>query len=193
MICIYLWFLGLNVYAWNKFHINYKLCFAFGNHHSELISIFKRAAVFSAIFVLMTLAYMLIRTQIPIVSNFFIFIPLEMTPLICWLSLLVYLLMPYKDYFNYIGRMWSFKLIAESVACFVVKLEFKHIWLTDQLTSFIGPMRDIEYTICYYYNYNSTANEKQNLCSSNRSIVLFLGIFPHILRIFQVNNKKLSI
>ena len=42
---LYYWYLGLNVYAWNMAHINYKLAFAFNdNHYSDVISIFKRAA-----------------------------------------------------------------------------------------------------------------------------------------------------
>jgi hypothetical protein len=187
-LCLYLWLLGLNVFAWTKVNINYKLCFAFGNHYSDLISILKRAAVFSAIFVLMVLAYMIIRTQISIVYDFFSFIPIEITPLICWLSIIGYMLMPRRDFFNYQGRIWLYQLLFESLFSIFIKVEFKHVWFTDQLTSFIGPMRDMEYTICYYNNFFSSKEEKAQICSSNRSIVLLLGIFPHILRILQVFN-----
>lgn len=45
-----------------------------------------------------------------------------------------------------------FKLLLES---FLIKTEFKHIWFTDQLTSMVGPLRDMEYTLCYYVHYNS--------------------------------------
>lgn len=63
--------------------------------------------------------------------------------------------------------------------------EFKHIWVTDLLTSFIGPIRDLEYTLCYCYYYNSDVLEKQEYCHPERIIVLVVGILPHILRIFQ--------
>ena len=192
-MCIYFWLLGLNVFAWSKVNINYRLCFAFGHHYSDIISVFKRAAVFSAIFILMVLAYMILRTQIPIVYNFFSIIPIEMTPLICWLSLLIYMLMPKKDYFNYLGRIWLYKLLFESLFSIFIKVDFKHVWFTDQLTSFIGPMRDMEYTLCYYSNFSAGKEEKSNLCSSRRFIVLFLGVFPHILRILQVFNLFISV
>lgn len=104
ILCLFFWLLALNVYYWDKAHINYKLCFQFTNHYSDVISIFKRAAIFSAIFVLMFLCYMVIRTKIPLISDLLRFIPLELTPLICWVCLLVYIFFPLKDYFNYIGR-----------------------------------------------------------------------------------------
>ena len=134
----------------------------------------------------MVLAYMIIRTQIPIVINLFNIIPLETTPLICWLSLICYMFLPIKRFFNYPGRYWFFKLLFESFFGIFLTIEFKHVWFTDQLTSFIGPMRDIEYTICYYSHFSSTSQEKMKICSSNRSVVIFIGVFPHILRILQV-------
>ena len=103
ILCLYFWLLGLNVYSWNKANINYKLCFAFTNHYSDVISIFKRAAIFSTILVLMYLCYMVIRTEIPLIQNLISFIPLEMTPLVCWASLLIYMFCPFKI-FNYVGR-----------------------------------------------------------------------------------------
>lgn len=154
IICFYFWLLGINVYAWNKAHINYRLCFSFKNHYSDVISIFKRAALFSTVFVLMILCYMIVRTQIPIIIDLVGFMPLEVIPLICWIVLLFYLFFPYKV-FNYQGRLYLFNLFVESCATIFIKSEFKHIWFTDQLTSMIGPLRDIEYTTCYYFHYFS--------------------------------------
>lgn len=103
ILCLYFWLIGLNVYSWNTAHINYKLCFGFANHHSNVISIFQRAAIFSTIFVLMFLCYMVTRTNIPIISEMISFIPLEFTPLVCWVCLLLYVFCPFKI-FNYVGR-----------------------------------------------------------------------------------------
>lgn len=63
--------------------------------------------------------------------------------------------------------------------------EFRHIWFTDQLTSFIGPLRDIEYTFCYISNYKTDVADKFALCHSERLTVLFVGMLPNILRVFQ--------
>lgn len=155
IICIYLWLLGLNVWAWNNFNINYKLCFQFSNHYSDLTAICKRTAFFSTILVLMILCYMILRTKIPVISDLLVFIPLEMTPFVAWMFLLIYIFFPSKDLFNYEGRFFLFNLWIESFSSIMMKCEFHHIWFTDQLTSMIGPIRDIEYTICYYSHYHS--------------------------------------
>ena len=58
-------------------------------------------------------------------------------------------------------EVYSFKvttllnLFVEAFSSIFIKCEFKHIWFMDQLTSLIGPIRDIEYTICYYTHYSS--------------------------------------
>lgn len=197
IICLYLWLLGLNVYTWNIFNINYKLCFDFSNHHSHVIEIFQRAAAFSSIFVLMVLFYMIIRTQIPFFLSLFNFLPLEILPLICWLILIIYAFFPVKNSFNYQGRLYTLRLLMESLISIFNKIEFRHVWFTDQLTSFIGPIRDAEYTLCYYVYFNSSFEEKKELCSGTRNVVLFIGIFPHFLRILQcvriiLDSKKLS-
>lgn len=86
-----------------------------------------------------------------------------------------------------------FKLLLESIVSIMITIEFKHVWFTDQLTSLIGPLRDMEYTLCYYVHYNrkikskiDPLEEKKELCSSKRDIVLFIGVFPHLIRVVQV-------
>jgi len=197
IICLFLWLLGLNVYTWNIFNINYKLCYDFSNHYSDVISIFQRAAAFSSVLVLMVLIYMIIRTQIPIFLAAINYIPLEILPLICWLTLIFYLAFPFKNAFNYQGRVYMFRIFIESMLSIFNKIEFKHVWFTDQITSFIGPIRDAEYTLCYYVYFNSSFEEKKILCSSTRNVVLFIGIFPHFIRILQcfriiIDSRKIS-
>lgn len=63
--------------------------------------------------------------------------------------------------------------------------DFKHIWFVDQFISFIGPIRDLEYVVCYSFNYNSNAIDKLDHCNSERLIVLIVAITPHLIRIFQ--------
>jgi hypothetical protein len=103
-LCLYFWFLGIDVFVWNKAKINYKLVFQFTNHYSDVLSVFKRAGTFSAVFVLMYLFYMILRTNIPYFSGMISFIPLQMTPLICWAILVIYTFCPFKGLFNYQGR-----------------------------------------------------------------------------------------
>lgn len=104
VICLYIWLLGINVYVWDKAKINYKLAFQFSSHYSDVLSIFKRAACFSAVFVLMYICYMILRIDIPYFIDLLSFIPLELTPFVCWVILSIYMLSPFKGFFNYQGR-----------------------------------------------------------------------------------------
>lgn len=184
ILCFYFWFLGINTYAWNKANINYRLCFGFKDHYSNVISVFKRAATFTTIFIITILCYLILRTKLPALSDFISFIPVEITPLLCWITLLFYTFFPMKI-FNYPGRVYLLNLLIESCASIFVKCEFKHVWFTDQLTSLIGTIRDIEYTTCYYSHYSNSFEEKKILCSNRRSVILLIATFPHILRTLQ--------
>ena len=186
VMVLYYWFLGLNVYVWNTFHINYRLAFNFDSHYSPVISIFKRAAFFTMIVAIMLLCYMIERTQIPILYDLVNFIPLELTPLISYIIVLIYLFCPLKNTFNYFGRLYLGRLFVETMSSITTTSDLRHTWLGDQMTSLVGPFRDIEYTVCYYVHYNNTFEEKKRLCSSRRPIVILIGIYPYFIRFLQV-------
>ena len=185
VMVLYYWFLGLNVYVWNKYHINYKLAFNFDSHYSPVISIFKRAAFFTMIMGIMLLCYMIERTQIPILYDLISFIPLELTPLISYIFFFIYVFMPCKI-FNYLGRIYLGKLFYETMASITTTSELRHTWMGDQMTSLVGPFRDIEYTACFYVHYNNTFEEKKRLCSNRRPIYILIGIYPYFIRFLQV-------
>ena len=185
VMVLYYWFLGLNVYVWNTFHINYRLAFNFDSHYSPVISIFKRAAFFTMIVAIMLLCYMIERTKIPILYDLVNFIPLEFTPLISYIIVIIYIFSPFQN-FNHIGRIYLGNLFVETMASITTTSELRHTWLGDQMTSLVGPFRDIEYTACYYTHYFNTFEEKKRLCSSGRPIVILIGIYPYFIRFLQV-------
>ena len=90
---------------------------------------------------------MIERTKIPILYDLVSFIPLEFTPLISYIIVFIYLFMPY-DIFNYPGRLYLGRLFVETMASITTTSELRHTWLGDQMTSLVGPFRDIEYTAC---------------------------------------------
>lgn len=91
---------------------------------------------------------------------------------------------PFKV-FNYEGRMYLFELFTESVLSFLMKPDFRHVFFIDQLTSLIGPLRDIEYTLCYYAYYDAPLTIKKIYCNNTRGIFLFIAFFPNVIRILQ--------
>ena len=99
-------------------------------------------------------------------------------------------------------RLYMFKLFMESMGSLLIKTEFKHVWFTDQLTSMVGPLRDMEYTLCYYVHYTGkikniiyleTFDSKKQICHPNRVIVMLLGVFPHLIRTLQVNFSYIKV
>lgn len=184
ILCLYLWTLGLNVWAWNNANINYKALFFFDNNYSTVITICKRNAFFTILLFVSLLVYLIIRSNISMFMFLNENVSVQILPLICWLILLGYFFCPFKI-FNYSGRVYTMKLFMESVASIFVPTEFRHIWFMDQLTSLIGPMRDIEYTMCYYSYYVNPLKIREVFCNNNRGIYLFIGIFPNFIRVLQ--------
>ena len=188
ILCLYLWTLGLNVWAWNYANINYRALFNFDNHYSTVMQICSRSAIFSLILFLGILIYILIRSQIPMFMFINNYISITMIPLLCWSSMLIYFFCPFKI-FNYQGRVYTMKLFMECIASIFIPIEFRHIWFMDQLTSLIGPMRDMEYTLCYYSYYNSPISVRESFCNNTRTIYLIIGIFPNLIRCLQVGRQ----
>ena len=188
ILCLYLWTLGLNVWAWNYANINYRALFNFDNHYSTVIEICARSSLFSMVLFLGILLYILIRTQIPMFMFINKYISVKMIPLLCWSTMLVYFFCPFKI-FNYQGRIYTMKLFVECIASIFIPIEFRHIWFMDQLTSLIGPMRDMEYTLCYYSYYNSPTPIRESFCNNTRTIYLIIGIFPNFIRCLQVGRQ----
>mmetsp|Transcript_37702 Transcript_37702/g.33721 ORF Transcript_37702/g.33721 Transcript_37702/m.33721 type:complete len:85 (+) Transcript_37702:950-1204(+) len=71
-------------------------------------------------------------------------------PLIVWCLFLGYMFFPSKTAFNGQGRLFTFKLFQEILMSPFKTPEFRVIWATDQLASFVVPLKDFEYTVCFY-------------------------------------------
>ena len=184
LFIIYIWLLGWNVYGWTKYHINYRNIFRFNYHYSTLSEILKRAASFTTIVLLTFLWYVLIREE-KSVYNVFFFYQKEFCPLIGWCIFLIYMFYPNKKHFNGEGRFYMFRIFKNMlVSCFFV--DFTLSWATDQVVSFVIPLRDLEYTICYYVNRSFLDNDALVCLNQEKITIAFIAAFiPLILRIIQ--------
>jgi len=184
IVCLYWWILGLDVHFWNKAHISYKVIFKFDNHFSTSLEIYKRASIFTFILLIAILFYLIKRANINFLFGILNPAPAHIFPLICWICFFIYMFCPFKI-FNYQGRKFLFDLTGESIASFLMKTDFRHVWFIDQLTTFIAPIRDMEYTLCYYAYYNAPQNIIDQYCNKTRGVYLFIAYFPNIIRILQ--------
>jgi len=191
IICLYLWFIGLNIKTWEDIKINYRALFSFKINKNSIINIWLCASVFCSFLFLAFLLYFITRTPIGINFGLNLYNIVDILPALIWLSLLLYFFCPFKI-LNYKGRNNVKKLFSECIASILIPIEFKHIWFMDQLTSLIGPMRDIEYTFCYYSYYVNHFETRQLYCSSSRVVYLIIAIFPNLFRCLQVGRQMID-
>ena len=188
IICLYLWFIGLNIKAWEDIKINYRALFSFQLSKNSIIDICICASIFCSFLFLAFLIYFITRTPLGISLGLNLYNIADILPAFIWLCLLLYFFCPFKI-LNYKGRNNIKKLFSECIASILIPIEFKHIWFMDQLTSLIGPMRDIEYTFCYYSYYNNPFQTRQLYCSNSRIVYLIIAIFPNLFRCLQVGRQ----
>ena len=184
IVCLYWWMHGVNILVWTKADISYRIIFQIDNDYSSPIQIFKRAAIFTFILLTSLLIYMIKRIWSGLFFGILDPIPINRIPLICWLSLLIVIFCPFRIW-NYDGRAWLGKLAKESLVSFLFKTGFRHVYFMSQLCSFIAPMRDIEYTICYYAYYDAPLWAKKEYCKNTRGVYFFIAFFPNFIKILQ--------
>ena len=146
-----IWMISLNVYVWTKFHVNYKHVFKFRYHFSQISQILKRAAIFTMIFLVMFIWYVILKDN-SLLAPALNWLPKDYTGIIVWVAFFAYMFCPFKDWFNYEGRVYTFELLRKCVISPFVEMEFRMAWLTDQFISLSGALRDFQYTICYTFN-----------------------------------------
>ena len=151
-ILIFYWTLALNVYFWMKFNINYKLIFQFNFHFSEISEIFKRASIFTVIFLIMLVWFLLLQFQSEKLGAILAIFPKNISPLIVWLVFFGYLAFPSMQLFNPMGRVYVWKLLKEIIFSPFGKngVEFRAVWGLDQMMSFVGIARDLSYMFGFY-------------------------------------------
>ena len=184
IVCLYWWMHGVNILVWTKADISYRIIFQVDNDYSTPIEIFKRAAIFTFILLTCLLIYMVKRIWAGVFFGIFDPLPINCIPLICWGSLLLVIFCPFRIW-NYGGRAWLGKLAKESFVSFLFKTGFRHVYFMSQMCSFIAPMRDIEYTICYYAYYDAPMWAKREYCKKTRGIYFFIAFFPFFIKILQ--------
>lgn len=180
VICLYMWLLGLTIWAWSHVGINYRLIFQSTGDTVSVLEIYKVAAMFSFILLTTLLLYILERAKINV---FFGHSPaINLLPLIFWGSLIFYFICPF-DIFNLEARRFVLDSLSESLVCFLSKPTFRDSFFVGNLSSFLGVMRDAEYSLCYYAYYNASLDDKHYYCRKSRGIYLAIAYFPHIIKI----------
>lgn len=199
-IVLYTFLLAWNVYGWTRFNINYRRIFKFNHHYSTLGQILKRAIFFWSILLITFLWYVLIKTDLGNFSVYLDFLPeKKYIAIIIWVFLFGYLFFPSRKYCNGQGRIYVFKLLHRILFLSCFQVDFVVNWATDQLVSFVTPLKDLEYTFCFYFEYGVIKNDKltvSEICSEKTIYIGFVAAsLPLFLRMVQCarlakNNKE---
>lgn len=151
---IYIFFLGINVYGWETFGIDYKKIFDTEIHYSSSFKIMKRSFGFIAIWLLF-FCYCALSS-----SDLFKHSALFNSRLAMWIAptptflFILYMVFPSTVHFNFEGRKWVFGIIRDIVVQPLTQGEvsFRTAFAFDQLMSFMILINDFIYTLCYLQN-----------------------------------------
>jgi len=153
ILFFYIWLLGWNVHGWISYRVNYKYVFRFRYQYSEPWKIFQIGAIFSTLLLISLLWYLLIQDTNGRVAHFLEFIPKDLLPLMVLLLFIGYVAFPHRTWLNGRGRRHIWHLVLEIFKTPFIPTNFTMTWVTDQLASLAQPLKDLEYTICFYVSY----------------------------------------
>lgn len=185
-IVIYIWFLGWNVYGWERYHINYKKIFNFNYHASTPTEILMRGMFFSSVLLIIFMWYIVVNQNMGKLSDGLksLRIPKEFLPMIIWVLLIVYMFFPTKR-FNGMGRKYFFERLYRFIISPFVLIDSPSAWVADQILSFTIPLQDFAYTLCYYISrFQDYDDMHPKYCFSNTLYVGFL--VPFFLVLYRI-------
>lgn len=176
---IYIFFLGINVYGWETFGIDYKKLFDTELHYSSSFQIMKRSFGFIAIW-LVAFCYCAISS-----SDLFRQSAVFNAKVAMWVAplptvtFIAYMLFPSTIHFNFEGRKWVFGIIRDIFVQPITKGEvsFRTGFAFDQLMSFMILLIDFIYTLCYVSNIHTTGQLPNSCHRFQFRLKQFLVIF----------------
>lgn len=189
LFLLYYWFIALDLWGWNMHRINYKTYLGFNHHFSTVGEVFRRVSYLSVVFLLAFILYILQAEtvgQFAVVESFqfgIAFFPTVYLPLVVWGVAALYVFFPSFKYFNGPGRLWMYRMMFGATIGHFIKYESRYTFFLDQFTSMAVPLRDLDYTICYYYVLSKTGAEHDTQCYyQQRLSAALVVIIPYSIK-----------
>eukprot|EP00004_Rigifila_ramosa_P024271 TRINITY_DN6982_c0_g1_i4.p1 TRINITY_DN6982_c0_g1~~TRINITY_DN6982_c0_g1_i4.p1 ORF type:complete len:776 (-),score=185.63 TRINITY_DN6982_c0_g1_i4:8-2335(-) len=169
---VFFFLLGLDVFVWLKYKINYILIFEMDpRDHLAIQEFLSISGLLSLLWISSVLAY----SFAPNIH----FIPRYYNPVALFFCFLVIILMPF-DIFYRTSRTWAFRTMMRVFAAPFVAVHFHDLWLGDQFNSMVTFFLDMEFFVCYY-----TANDS-SVCGTVRyGIRPIIATLPPLWRLLQ--------
>ena len=183
VLFLYVFLLGVDVYVWEEYNINFKNVFGLGYYCSSAFVIMKRAFGFLSIWILI-FSYCALSNSAYFERAIFFnkHVSVYLAPVV-WGAFFGYLFFPSKQRFNYEGRVYLLKLVRNLViAPFTKTVSTATRLAIDQLLSFTIIIKDFMYTMCYVDNVIESGNAKNECLSASfkrieMSVILFIFLW----------------
>jgi hypothetical protein len=151
----------------------------------------KKAGFFTLVFCLMLFVY-LMGLQYNRNQAEYHHIPIEYAPFFVWCLFLAYTFFPSKQLFNPQGRFYFYGLLRNMLLSPFVKMGFVLSFATDQAVSFITPIKDFAYAVCFYGS-DFTVEDVSNCLKASSLDGVIIGyvaaLIPLMLRLIQCFNQ----
>lgn len=119
-------------------------------------------------------------------------LPIEYAPFVVWTIYFLYIFFPNREVFNPRGRKYFYLLLKKIALSPFVRITFLLSYATDQLVSFVVPIKDFAYTLCFYTSDFTVDDVKSCLKSDSFDgiiIAYVVALVPLLLRMIQCFNQ----
>mmetsp|Transcript_27400 Transcript_27400/g.49318 ORF Transcript_27400/g.49318 Transcript_27400/m.49318 type:complete len:402 (-) Transcript_27400:401-1606(-) len=174
---LYSLMLGWNIYVWNYYSIDYREIMKFRINIPSAMSFLAQGVMLTVLFLISLELYIVLESGLVLKLS----LPDNYVPLITWGLLFLWLVFPLNGWYHNSGRTFLAKVLLSSFMSPFSKVEFKHVFVINQLVSMVIPLVDLEYAVCYYTNTSSHINCANKL----RFSPLIVMLLPFFIRTMQ--------
>lgn len=110
-----------------------------------------------------------------------------------------YIFFPNREVFNPEGRKYFYKILASVIKSPCSRVNFLISWVTDQSVSFVIPIKDLGYTICFFTSDFNNGNpyEVKKSCLDKTAVEGFIvayliALVPLMLRMIQCYRQAIQ-
>jgi hypothetical protein len=192
LLFIYITMIGLDVYIWERWNIDFKKVYNLPILSTNAYSIFVTGFSFLAIWMLVFIYCGLSNSErLDFEGKFFnIKVALYFPPFL-WVVFFVYLFFPSKRRFSGKSRLFLWSLFKRMLNAPFRRFTVLDYVFLDQTTSLVTTFKDFAYTWCYFANLITSGGNMKNTCNNYpfKTAFIVVTVLPLFWKVFFISNK----